>query len=231
MIRNQANQPVSAQMVTIADGSNFTGAVLCDIFLDGSLTPNFTGVSATHISNGKHQIITTAAQNDGATVEYQFYAALAITVLRSYDTTYPQSADNNLILSNLNDFDPAVDTVALVNTCTNNTDMRGTDSALLASSYTAPDNAGITQNGVDIGNLNDISAQDVLTTPFVESYAANGAAPTLTECLLLLQGFFQEFANIGSSPYQVVVKGLDKTTIAAIFDYDSGSPSSLTRTT
>jgi len=43
-------------------------------------------------------------------------------------------------------FNPTSDTVAhvtLVDTTTANTDMRGTDNALLASGYTAPDNAGI----------------------------------------------------------------------------------------
>jgi hypothetical protein len=47
----------------------------------------------------------------------------------------------------LNDFNPASDVVAhvtLVDTTTTNTDMRGTNSALLAANYTAPNNSGIT---------------------------------------------------------------------------------------
>lgn len=47
----------------------------------------------------------------------------------------------NTDIDALNDFDPASDTVArvtLVDTTTANTDMRGTDNALLASSYTTP---------------------------------------------------------------------------------------------
>jgi hypothetical protein len=61
-------------------------------------------------------------------------------------------------------FDPAADTIAnvtLVATTTTNTDMRGTDSALLASGYTAPDNAGITQTQTDIAALNDLSSAQV----------------------------------------------------------------------
>ena len=92
-------------------------------------------------------------------------------------------------------FDPAVDAVAnvtLVATTTTNTDMRGTDGAntvippsvaqfnartvvsadyFLVTDYTAPDNAGITANGVAIAALNDLSSAqvnaemlDVLTT-------------------------------------------------------------------
>jgi hypothetical protein len=57
----------------------------------------------------------------------------------------------------LNDFDPSADTVAqvtdvaLVAVCTTNTDMRGTDSA----NTVAPDNAGITANGLAVAALND----------------------------------------------------------------------------
>ena len=61
-------------------------------------------------------------------------------------------------------FDPATDAVAnvtLVATTTTNTDMVGTDNALLAASYTAPDNAGITANGVAISALNDISVAQI----------------------------------------------------------------------
>lgn len=53
-----------------------------------------------------------------------------------------------------NDFDPATDTVAnvtTVQTCVSNSDMRGTDGA----NTVAPDNAGITSNGVAIAALND----------------------------------------------------------------------------
>jgi len=55
----------------------------------------------------------------------------------------------------------AVSNVTTVATTTTNTDMRGTDNALLAASYTAPDNAGITANGVAIAALNNITAADV----------------------------------------------------------------------
>jgi hypothetical protein len=61
-------------------------------------------------------------------------------------------------------FDPAADAVAnvtLVDTTTTNSDMRGTNGALLSSGYTSPDNAGITSNGNAIGALNDLSAAQV----------------------------------------------------------------------
>ena len=58
----------------------------------------------------------------------------------------------------LSTFDPTTDTVArvtLVDTVTVNSDMRGTDSAMLAVSYTAPDNASITSI---LGDTNELQA-------------------------------------------------------------------------
>ena len=72
-------------------------------------------------------------------------------------------------LHDQNDFDPATEAVAnvtLVATTTTNTDMRGTEGANTTTPNTiAPDNAGITANGVAIGNLNDFdSASETVTT-------------------------------------------------------------------
>lgn len=69
----------------------------------------------------------------------------------------------------LNNFDPAADVVAnvtLVATTTLNSDMRGTDGA----NTLAPDNAGITANGVAIGALNNITAQDVLEAGDIDGF-------------------------------------------------------------
>ena len=85
-------------------------------------------------------------------------------------------------IGSLNDFNPASDTVAnvtLVATTTTNTDMRGTDSALLASGYTvAPTTAQIwaestrvltagdnivLAKGVGLTGLNDIAATAIVT--------------------------------------------------------------------
>jgi hypothetical protein len=71
----------------------------------------------------------------------------AITTLDDLDTAQDtQHTTTQSAISALNDFDPANDIVArvtLVDTTTTNTDMRGTDNAMLAVSYTAPDNASI----------------------------------------------------------------------------------------
>jgi hypothetical protein len=174
-------------------------------------------------------------------------------------------------LDDLNDFNAASDVVAnvtLVDTTTTNTDMRGTDNALLASSYTAPDNSSITDILADtnelqlnqgnwltatgfatvnpdnasiaailedtsttipnqISALNDISVSDVWTTQLVESYAADGVAPTATQAILMTQQFLTDFDITGVS-YNV--KRLDGATAAGTFTInDSANPTSITR--
>jgi hypothetical protein len=76
----------------------------------------------------------------------------------------------------LNDFDPATDAVAnvtLVATTTTNTDMRGTDNALLAASYTAPDNTTILDTNTKVAALNDITAADIWSVATRELTSGN----------------------------------------------------------
>jgi hypothetical protein len=129
-------------------------------------------------------------------------------------------------------FDPATDAVAnvtLVGTTTTNSDMRGTNSALLASGYTAPDNAGITSNGNAIGALNNISVSQVLTTQMTESYAADGTAPTLSQAIFLSMQNLQDFSFAGTTQ---TVRRIDGATTAATYTLDDATaPTSKTRAT
>ena len=80
-----------------------------------------------------------------------------------------------------------------------------------------------------IAALNDISVADLLTTPMVESYAADGVAPTLTQAILLTLQHMSESSVVGTTK---TVKRLDGSTDAATFTLDDASdPSSITRTT
>lgn len=78
----------------------------------------------------------------------------------------------------------AVDSVTLVATTTTNTDMRGTDSA----NTVAPDNAGITANGVAIAALNNLSAAqvnaEVLDVFNTDTFAELGSVPAATSTLV-----------------------------------------------
>jgi hypothetical protein len=131
-----------------------------------------------------------------------------------------------------NYFDPATDAVAnvtLVGTTTTNSDMRGTNSALLASGYAAPDNAGITSNGNAISALNNISVSQVLTTQMTESYAADGTAPTLAQAIFLSMQNLQDFSFAGTTQ---TVRRIDGATTAATYTLDdAAAPTSKTRAT
>jgi hypothetical protein len=127
-------------------------------------------------------------------------------------------------------FNPSTDAVAnvtLVGTTTTNTDMRGTNSALIASGYTAPDNAGITANGNAIAGLNNITVANVLNTQMTESYAADGTAPTLAQALFISMQNLQDFSFAGTTQ---TVRRLDGSTTAATYTLDdSAAPTSKTR--
>lgn len=69
----------------------------------------------------------------------------------------------------------------------------------------------------------------LLTTALTESYAADGAAPTLTQALYAIQQFLQEKAISGTT---MTVNKLDGTTAAMTFTLDSDTaPTTITRAT
>jgi len=193
MKKNVASQSIGAEMITVADGSNFTGSVSVLVTIDNG-TQSAGGGAVVHEGNGYHSYAPTQAETNGDHVAFTFTGTGAITATIQVYTFFPQSVDNDTKISLIPTtamrgtdsantvvppsvaqfnartilsaayFDPAADTVAnvtLVATTTTNTDMVGTNNALLAASYTAPDNAGITANGVAIGALNDLSSAQV----------------------------------------------------------------------
>ena len=80
-----------------------------------------------------------------------------------------------------------------------------------------------------IAALNNLSAADILTTQLTEAYAADGAAPTLTQALMLIQQMLGDFSISGTT---MTVKGVDGATSKATFTLNDGTnPTSLTRAT
>jgi hypothetical protein len=70
---------------------------------------------------------------------------------------------------------------------------------------------------------------DLLTTALTESYAADGAAPTLSQAIFAIQQMMQERAITTTT---LTVKKLDGTTTAMTFTLDdANSPTSITRAT
>jgi len=127
-------------------------------------------------------------------------------------------------------------------TVTTNSDMRGTDSALLAAS--APTNFGdlaITASSgkVTVGTNDDktgysisgtiTTLDSVLTTAMSESYAADGATFTVAQALYEICQSVSEFAIADTTK---TVRKRDGTTTAATYTLDDAtSPTSITRAT
>ena len=251
MKKNVASQSIGAQMVTISDGSNFTGTVTAEVTIDNG-TKTAGGGTVTHEGEGYHSYAPTQAETNGDHVAVSFAGTGALTQTIQVYTTFPQTVDNDTKISlipttamrgtdsaatasqvaALNNFNPSSDAVAnvtLVATTTTNTDMVGTNDALLAASYTAPDNSGISQTQVDIAALNNISVSQILTTQMTESYSADGVAPTLAQSLFLTMQNLQDYTYIGTVQ---TVKKIDGSTTAATYTLDDAiNPTSKTRAT
>lgn len=233
MKKNIASQVIGRQMITIADGSNFTGSVTVDVTIDGG-TQSAGGGTVTHEGKGYHTYTPTQAETNGDHVAFTFSGSGALTRTIDVYTNFPQSTDNDVKISNIpnttefnartilsanyataanlaivdsnvdailadtnelqsnqgdwltatgfSTFNPATDTVATVTTVTN---MRGTDNALLASSYTAPDNAGIAANGVAIADVPTVAEFNARTLPSASysqfDYTTNEVSANITK--------------------------------------------------
>jgi len=79
------------------------------------------------------------------------------------------------------------------------------------------------------GNYAPAKVADILTTALTEAYAADGAAPTLTQAVMLI---LQHLSESSISSTTKTVKKLDGSTSAATFTLDDATtPTSITRAT
>lgn len=158
MKRNIAGQKISSKMLTLADGTAYTGAVSVFVDIDGATQAAGLG-TVTHKGNGLHEYTPTQAETDGAFISFSFVGTATIDPTIQVYTSFPQSVDNNTILATLpiatdivsngaiTTSSGSVSRVTLVDTTTENTDMRGTNSA----NTVAPDNASIAAILLDTG--------------------------------------------------------------------------------
>lgn len=128
------------------------------------LTDNSTGM--TQDLDAQVDNLTINAQVDEALVDYDAATGAEIAALNDVAATDIVSAGAITTLSG------AVANVDLVDVTTVNTDMKGTDGA----NTVAPDNAGISANGVAIGNLNNITAADVLAAGDIDGFDLEDAS-------------------------------------------------------
>lgn len=77
--------------------------------------------------------------------------------------------------------------------------------------------------------LDSASRAAILTQELIESYAADGAAPTVAQALMMILQHHQQKSVSGTT---VTIKKLDKSTTASTYTLDSASdPTSITRAT
>ena len=80
-----------------------------------------------------------------------------------------------------------------------------------------------------IAELDSASRAAILTQELIESYAADGAAPTVAQALMMILQHHQQKSVSGTT---VTIKKLDKSTTAGTYTLDSATdPSSITRAT
>ena len=194
---------------------------------DALTTDGLNNISAAQVNSECDTAISDAALATAASLATVDSNVDAILV----DTNDLQSNQNNwLTATGFSTFNPATDTVArvtLVDTVTANTDMRGTDNALLASSYTAaPTTTQIWAHGTreltSSANFNDISVSQIFAGGDVDSYS-------LEETLKLLLSASTGVLS-GAATNTITIEAADnsKTRITASVDVD-GNRTSVTR--
>lgn len=102
-----------------------------------------------------------------------------------------------------------------------------TDSGVTIQDSSSRDEALVRKDTSQISTL--ATPASILNTALTEAYAADGAAPTLTQLLFLVQ---QHLSDVSISGTTKTVKKIDGTTTAATFTLDSATtPTSITRAT
>lgn len=252
MIKNTSGQAVSAQLVAVADGEDVTSGTTTVYVTGDAGTQASGGGTVTHEGNGCWSYAPTQAETNYDHVAFTFVntSAISVTVQRDpitlsdYKATGFSTHDAAAVVTALGDGSSltALATAAalavvdgIVDAIKAKTDNLPSDPADQSLIIAATDalaaliGTPATDLAADIAALNNVSVADILTTQMTESYAAAGAAPTLTQALMLIQQALTEFAISGTT---VTVKKLDGSTTAATMTLDDATePTSQTRAT
>ncbi len=110
MKKNVASQLIGVQMITAADGSDFTGSVTVTIAKDGAAPAASGGTGPTHQSGGYHEYNPTQAETNYGHIAFVFAGSGAITTTVQVYTGFPQTVDNNVLAAGATGF-AAIDTV------------------------------------------------------------------------------------------------------------------------
>jgi len=198
MKKNVGNQSIGVQMVSASDGSNFTGSISVVVTKDSGVQTAGAGSAPVHEGNGYYSYSPTQAETNADHIAFTFIGTGAITATVQVYTTYPQSVDNNTILSTLptqsyldsrtlpsaNYFDPATDTVATVTNITNAVTLPTiptgwiTSTGIAASALNGKGDWNIGKTGYSIAGtkttldaLNDIAATEIVSAGAITTLA------------------------------------------------------------
>jgi len=171
---SKATTTIASNMVSEPDNASIT-TILADtnelqLNQGDWTTANVSGLATeANATTNKEAIITqgdiawtTGSGGDSASTIYSYFTSGS-----NEDAFKADVANLDVAVSTRSTFNPTTDVVAnvtLVGTTTTNTDMVGTNNALLASSYVVADNATIGSISVAVGALNDISVADIEAT-------------------------------------------------------------------
>lgn len=172
MKKNVTGQSVGAQMITIADGSDFTGTVTAEVTVDGG-TKTAGGGTVTHEGEGYHSYAPTQAETNGDHIAFSFSGTGALTSTIQVYTNFPQTTDhttplatidftvNSILIDtddlqkNQGDWLTATGFNTVVPPSVAQFDARTipSDDYFVVTDYTAPDNASITSILADTNEL------------------------------------------------------------------------------
>ena len=110
MKKNVASQVIGVQMVTAADGTDFTTAITCEVTIDGGTKTASGGTGPTHEGEGFFTYLPTQAETNGDHIGFTFAASGAVSATVQVYTHFPQTVDNNVLAAGATGF-AAIDTV------------------------------------------------------------------------------------------------------------------------
>ena len=110
MKKNVASQFIGVQMITAADGTDFTGSITCTIAKDGAALGASGGTGPTHQATGYYEYAPTQAETNADHIAFHFVGTGAISTTVQVYTGFPQTVDNNVLAAGATGF-AAIDTV------------------------------------------------------------------------------------------------------------------------
>jgi len=156
MKKNISSQSIGAEMITVADGSNFTGTVTVLITKDNGTQSASAGTAPAHEGNGYHSYSPTQTETDADHIAFTFTGTGAITATVQVFTSFPQTADHTAAIADIptnSEFNARTILSANYSTAANLATVdTNVDAILVDTSTTIP---------AQISALNDIAAADV----------------------------------------------------------------------